>query len=202
MSKRVGNRFSFIVRYSLPSITLFTILAVLSASTALAASPHLKAQSHENAVLKVTPAGSKPLPIPNYISVQCLYITINAYAPAPGNNYIDVFDEVDNTCNFTVTGTLQMYAQVTNCVPYPEQYNSFSFSIYANDVYDDPTVYYEAGCVVCNNGVPVAYPPFNVRISAQAYGTGGGGKYRSSSNTPSTNVGLTNNPPSYEPPCP
>ncbi len=135
-----------------------------------------------------------------YIQEQCLVVDLAAFATGP--NQIDSDANVINDCPGSVTGRLQMYAQVTNCIPYPELSNQWSFSVKEGGVWVGPAWPLIAGCVICTNGIPTRYPPFTVRVAASAFGTWSGGLGRASSNYPAIDVGLSNNPPESFPPCP
>lgn len=135
------------------------------------------------------------------VTVQCLSESALAYSPA--DNQLDATAGTGNDCLSTVNGN-----QAVNIYNYcggkgPNGYKSWPFKNLSVNFEQYNTGYFGVGCVVCENGVPVSYPPFSVTINVTASGsfTYHGRPYAASSDSAQDSTDISNNG-SYAPPCP
>ena len=78
---------------------------------------------------------------------------------------------------------------------------TWRFSLYSGSILDESKDW-DIGCVVCEDGEPIAYPPFTVTIGVSATGsfTYQGTAYSTDSNTSRDTTNVANDG-FYAPPC-
>jgi hypothetical protein len=110
---------------------------------------------------------------------------------------------ITNTCGVPFSVSIRVNTQMTNCPPFSE--TSRTVSVLLGDQQTaSASPGFTAGCVGCTDGVPLFFPPFDVKITVLAFGslTIGPTTTQASSNISVTAVHLSNDPHPYVPPCP
>ena len=152
-------------------------------------------------------AYAKSLGGPNYVVDYCLAPQLTVYVTGPNSVYI--YADIFNHCPANVAGSFSVGIKVTDCGGSytPPSSDNITFQVGTNGIPFTDELEGNAGCVICDNGVPIAYPSFHLQVnegniagaflykgvSYRAYG-----KPASASETEL----LSNNPPEYIPPCP
>lgn len=131
--------------------------------------------------------------------VQCLSEGAVAYSPA--DNEVNGIGDTENLCLATTSGTQAMYIFDICAGIGRDGYTQWPFSL-AVDFQFSATAYIDAGCVVCEDGVPIAYPPFTIKIDV--YGDGSftyrGRPFAATSNTAEASTVVANDG-AFAPPC-
>jgi hypothetical protein len=133
---------------------------------------------------------------------------VNAFQAAPsgdGSHEFTVQANVTNTCGATVAVKIRIVAQITDCKPFDTTSTLFQVSLADQQTAVLPTIPYVSGCVDCENGVPIGYPRFHVKVTVLSSGTYqiGGTVVEATSKPPVPDiVELSNIPPYTAIPCP
>jgi len=144
---------------------------------------------------------------PNYKLDYCLKPQVTAYVTGPNSVYI--YADIFSNCPANTTGSFNVGVKITNCSGIgtnPDSTN-ITFQVGTDGIPFTEELEANAGCVVCENGVPVEHPPFYLQINEgniSGVFTYEGILYKAyaSPASASTTEYLSNNPPEYSPPCP
>lgn len=190
-------------------LVLLLLILLTGVSPVFASTRTLQARRHHIVVLTYLRIRSGPTHIYHKVvrihpnggpSVQCLSEGAVAYSPA--DNEVDGVGDTENQCLATTSGTQSMYIFDICAGTGRNGYAQWPFSL-AVDFLFSKTAYISVGCVVCEDGVPVSYPSFTIKIDV--YGDGSftyrGRPFAATSNTGEDSTEVSNNG-SFAPPCP
>lgn len=181
---------------------IFGLIGIL-----LPAAAHASSASDAKHPSDITPSISRTgKAVPQITMGACLEPGVAAFVTGP--NEISGTAEVYNGCPSPIVGSFQLLARITDCPGIGTGLGE-STTHFQRDSDDTEIKNFgvSAGCVVCDNGIPVEFPKFHVQVTVlniMGVGTYKGVVYKTGAtpSTASTTELLSNSPPEVVPPCP